>query len=66
MIGTESVCDNMDVPETFQEMEDTELIEELIHTTQHLQNCRIEGQTDSKQSNIQNILKQEILNRMRD
>jgi hypothetical protein len=56
----------MDVPETFQEMEDTELIEELIHTTQHLQNCRIEGQTDSKQSNIQNILKQEILNRMRD
>lgn len=54
----------MDVPPTFQNMDDGELVEELIHTTEHLQNCRIEGQADTKQSNIQNILQQEILNRM--
>lgn len=56
----------MDVPDTFQEMDDEELIRELVATTEHLQNCRIEGQTDAKQSNIQNILQQEILNRMRE
>jgi hypothetical protein len=54
----------MDVPPTFKQMDDGELVEELIHTTEHLQNCRIEGQTDTKQQNIQNILQQEILNRM--
>jgi hypothetical protein len=54
----------MDVPETFQSMTNEELVTELIHTTEHLQNCRIEGQADPKQQNIQNILHQEILNRM--
>ena len=54
----------MDIPDTFQQMDDEELIQELIATTEHLQNCLLEGQTDVKQSNIQNILQQEILNRM--
>ena len=57
---------SMDVPEEFQDMDDEELIRELVATTEHLQNCLLEGQTDAKQSNIQNILQQEILNRMRD
>jgi hypothetical protein len=54
----------MDIPETFQSMENSELVTELIHTTEHLQNCKIEGQIDTKQMNIQSILEQEILNRM--
>jgi hypothetical protein len=54
----------MDVPETFREMDDGELVDELIATTEHLQNCRLEGQADPKQQNIQSILEQEIRNRM--
>ena len=54
----------MNIPETFENMDNAELVEELIHTTEHLQNCRLEGQVDMKQMNIQSILEQEILNRM--
>lgn len=54
----------MDIPDTFENMTNEELVTELIHTTEHIQNCKIEGQVDTKQMNIQSILEQEILNRM--
>jgi hypothetical protein len=56
----------MDIPPTFQSMTDRELVDELIATTEHLQNCRLHGQIDMKQMNIQSIVREEILNRMED
>ena len=56
----------MDIPPTFQSMTERELVDELIATTEHLQNCRLHGQVDMKQMNIQSIVREEILNRMED
>lgn len=56
----------MNIPPTFKSMTDRELVNELIATTEHLQNCKLQGQVDMKQMNIQSIVREEILNRMED
>lgn len=52
------------MPDSLEQLSHEDLIEEYTSTTQHLTICDIHGQIDIQQQNEQEVLKQELLQRM--
>ena len=56
----------MNIPQEIQELSDQELLTEYEGGIRHLTLCDLQGQVDMKEENINNIVREEILNRISD